>query len=142
MINRFVVVVAAYLFSWLGLFFVLAILSSELQSQRMFMPVVWIWAVMVLVQLFSQVSMGFGWILDLRLGRGWVIAASISTVFAWALYPLLHALRSDSLIAGLYSALLFWAYGAVFLAPYWALWFVLFRFHRSSDPALPEVVLT
>lgn len=138
MISRFFVVTIAYFLSLPGLIVALAIVAEDLRSPRSVFVLAVCWAVTVAMHCMSHIVMSFAWVLDLRVGKVWALTGAVLTVIGFFAYPLFKSVYAHGWSDGLPSMAWFWAYGGLFLAPYWGLggWLFLFHGGQSSDAAV------
>ncbi|MDT7518358.1 hypothetical protein RAE19_06375 [Rhodoferax sp. TBRC 17660] len=137
MLSRFFVVTIAYLLSLPGLIMALAMVAEELKSPRSVFVLAVCWAVTVVMHFMSHIAMSFAWVLDLRVGKVGALTGAVLTVIGFLAYPLFQSVHAHGWSEALQSMALFWAYGGLFLAPYWGLGGCLFLFHggQSSETA-------
>lgn len=136
MISRFIVATIAYLLSLPGLIMALAMVVDELRSSRKVFFLAACWAGTVAIHCLSHIAMSFAWVFDLQLGKAWALTGAALTVLGLFVYPLFQSIQAHGWSAQ--SIALFWAYGGLFLAPYWVLgsWLLLFHGGKPSDTAV------
>lgn len=130
MISKFIVATIAYLLSLPGLLMAFSMVGEELRSPRSVFIFAVCWAATVAIHCLLHIAMSFAWVLDLQLGKAWALTGAALTVLGLFVYPLFQSIQEHGWSAQ--SIAFFWAYGGLFLAPYWLLGGWLFLFHGGK----------
>lgn len=138
MFSRMVAVLIAYVFSSLGLLWMVVLLVEELRRPKVTNVIVLVW----LAAWFVHVVMSVAWVRGNRLSRIWPkvgLAAGIGSFLVWPALAIKVPLLLGPAIAAASAGMLM-AVQVVLVAPCLVLAIWLVRFHwKEVAPAMPSV---